>query len=583
LLLRLYILFLILLSATSFSQKLSKDSLSKRISHYLAKDNHEVDSLLYIITEYKKQKDLSNSDLVYGYDLYARFIAEMELFEKAIEEFKLAKEVISATNPEKDSLTAQCNQHIANIFFTLQKYDSCFYYAKQAFNKIPRKNILTNSENYQILGYQCFLNKDYTTAIDYYDKAISVRTNTKFECGATLVSEKKIRCYVALGQTALAIKLAKESASLAKECGDSNSEKLLYKFLSEEFEKSGNFKNAYYFQRKYFSITDSLSADLNKVSLAEVEAKFTNKLKTQENTLLKTENTNKQQLISRQNWIIILGSISIIVFITLLILFYRTSKQRKKLNLALSEQRDKIQIQNLQLERQHLLNQKIFSVVSHDFKEPLLSLELLLHNEKSIPLSSYERQKETVKQQLKQANLIMDNLLNWAKTELNIKPNQQVVSNPYSIANEIILQLHALMEPKKINPKNNIPATNSVNVPPDIVRIIFRNLLSNAIKYSYNEGDINLNYDVASDTYAIQDYGMGIPPDRLKLIFNQQVQSKLGTHNESGHGIGLNFVAELIHKYNGKIWMESKEEEETTVYFSFNKSSNGKPLVTIQN
>jgi signal transduction histidine kinase len=87
-----------------------------------------------------------------------------------------------------------------------------------------------------------------------------------------------------------------------------------------------------------------------------------------------------------------------------------------------------------------------------------------------------------VRHQLTQSGQILDNLLNWAKTELNLSPaNGNLRSNPYTVGEEVIKELAFVSSKKNIVIKNEIPPALMLKVPADILRIVTRNLLSNAL------------------------------------------------------------------------------------------------------
>jgi two-component system sensor histidine kinase/response regulator len=47
-------------------------------------------------------------------------------------------------------------------------------------------------------------------------------------------------------------------------------------------------------------------------------------------------------------------------------------------------------------------------------------------------------------------------------------------------------------------------------------------------------------------------------PAQVKKIFKGKMESRSGTQNESGTGMGLLFCEDLIEKCNGTIWVNSK-------------------------
>jgi len=88
-----------------------------------------------------------------------------------------------------------------------------------------------------------------------------------------------------------------------------------------------------------------------------------------------------------------------------------------------------------------------------------------------------------------------------------------------------------------------------------IERVIL-NVLANAIKFTKPNGDISVNmYDKGKDIIiSIKDTGMGIPNDKLNIIFDRfkQVDRSL-TRAHEGSGIGLSIVKSLVEMHKGTI------------------------------
>lgn len=92
-----------------------------------------------------------------------------------------------------------------------------------------------------------------------------------------------------------------------------------------------------------------------------------------------------------------------------------------------------------------------------------------------------------------------------------------------------------------------------------MVQSIIQNLVQNAVKYSKPNGKnsitITLNDTNNGVEIIIQDTGIGMEKQRVNQLFNQVVDSHVGTTNS--HGFGLYGVAQYVEKLNGKITAES--------------------------
>jgi len=109
-----------------------------------------------------------------------------------------------------------------------------------------------------------------------------------------------------------------------------------------------------------------------------------------------------------------------------------------------------------------------------------------------------------------------------------------------------------------------------VNADRDKIGQVINNFLSNAVKYSPAGTTINVAC-VAIDgraTVAVRDEGNGIKPEDQQKLFERYYRVKDQPVNIAGFGIGLYLCAEVIHRHNGRIWVESEPGKGSTFYFS---------------
>ena len=101
---------------------------------------------------------------------------------------------------------------------------------------------------------------------------------------------------------------------------------------------------------------------------------------------------------------------------------------------------------------------------------------------------------------------------------------------------------------------------------------IFTNLIKNAIKYT-RVGLVELGYVLNSSKtelqFFVKDTGIGIPTDRQAAIFERFIQADIqDTMALQGSGLGLTISRAYIEMLGGKIWVESKENNGSTFYFT---------------
>jgi two-component system sensor histidine kinase/response regulator len=107
------------------------------------------------------------------------------------------------------------------------------------------------------------------------------------------------------------------------------------------------------------------------------------------------------------------------------------------------------------------------------------------------------------------------------------------------------------------------------------VRQVVINLVSNGIKFT-DEGEVGLKVQVDADDstgrsvrFTISDTGIGIPPEKLKLIFDPFSQADSSTSRKyGGTGLGLTISARLVEIMGGRIWVESEPGRGAQFHFT---------------
>jgi signal transduction histidine kinase len=227
---------------------------------------------------------------------------------------------------------------------------------------------------------------------------------------------------------------------------------------------------------------------------------------------------------------------------------------------------------NKDLELLNIEKNKLFSIIAHDLRTPLGNLNQTLSLVASGTLTDAELSmimKKLSENAVYTAEML-DNLLNWSNTQMKGK---KVIIEKFKINTivvPIINQYQLLAEAKNIVIENHIVDTIEVVADKNMTQLVVRNLLSNAIKFSHRDGCILLNAvnEKNSVVVNITDTGIGISKHDMDGIFTNITFTRAGTAGEKGTGLGLPMCKEFVMLNNGTIWLDSRQGEGTTVYFS---------------
>ena len=105
---------------------------------------------------------------------------------------------------------------------------------------------------------------------------------------------------------------------------------------------------------------------------------------------------------------------------------------------------------------------------------------------------------------------------------------------------------------------------------------VLNNLISNGIKFTSSGGSVTIgahSTDHHAAEFFIKDTGIGIPEEELPLIFEKYKRGS-GVFSSDEHaagggvGLGLAICKSIVEAHKGKIWVESKVGEGTTVHFT---------------
>jgi signal transduction histidine kinase len=236
----------------------------------------------------------------------------------------------------------------------------------------------------------------------------------------------------------------------------------------------------------------------------------------------------------------------------------------------IENQNIQIAIQNKKLSETIQLKNKIFSVIAHDLRSPVVNILYMLNllKEKEFK-DKYDSFADASIQYSQQVINLLENMLVWGRGQedkIKFSPGK------HDLADIVLTNMSIFKETadKKDITVNFTQIGNSkAFFDKDLMDIIIRNLLSNAIKYTPKGGRISIllkDKTLAGEgiSLKIYDNGVGIPPVKQEYIFTStEIESTPGTENEKGTGFGLKLCYELIKINNGTITLESTEGEGT--------------------
>jgi len=229
-----------------------------------------------------------------------------------------------------------------------------------------------------------------------------------------------------------------------------------------------------------------------------------------------------------------------------------------------------VKTQQAQAEKLDLLNkenQKLFSIISHDLRSPLATIEGYLKeiSQSSIPAELKQKLEQELLLQTTNTAGMLDNLLFWSKNNLEGITFEPVRFNLVQVMSETLFILENSASRKGIKFICDSPSDLTLTGEPRQIEILIRNLIQNAIKFTMPGGEIKLVmfFNEKDLVLTVEDTGVGMSQVVLDELFVKNIESTFGTKNEKGIGIGLKLCVQIVQIHSGVISVESTLEKGT--------------------
>lgn len=241
-------------------------------------------------------------------------------------------------------------------------------------------------------------------------------------------------------------------------------------------------------------------------------------------------------------------------------------------NLEMQEQSRQLQLQTAELNQLNSLQNKLFSVISHDLKAPLYGLCNLFDSmqKQNMPATEIKAFVPDIKNDLNYALSLMENLLQWAKSQMQADHVRPQEINIKDIIDEVLHVLHLQAKAKEIHIENKTTSPVYAWADKDMINLVLRNLISNAIKFTAPGGHISIGTgEMSSFTEVyVQDSGAGISATEMNKINGKEFYTTNGTAQEQGTGLGLMLCKEFLVKNGSRLRIESEPGKGSTFSFA---------------
>lgn len=218
---------------------------------------------------------------------------------------------------------------------------------------------------------------------------------------------------------------------------------------------------------------------------------------------------------------------------------------------------------------------KFFNIIAHDLKNPFSTL--LSYSEtliKKFDRYDDERKIKMISNIHKASKLtyeLLENLLDWSRQQSGLLEKKPEMIDLYHLVYSNIELVNQKAASKSIHISSSLKPDTLAFGDSYMINLVLRNLISNALKFTGANGKIQVGCKTSKlyQEITVSDSGVGIVEEKIKNLFKIDVHNKsLGTHKETGSGLGLILCKEFAEENGGKINVISKPGEGSIFSFS---------------
>lgn len=539
---------------------------------------------LAAIKELEKQNLLK--DLSLAYSNLANAYYKVNAVEKSIE-FNLKARDIQQQLKDVTGLV-ESNIQLAELYSFKNENRKAIEFYEKALNISKNGADSLRGSIFPRLGSEYLKFNDFNKASQYLLEGLEINRKSNNKSGILLSLNSLGELNLQNNRLKLAEQLLYEAGTIAKRINNKPELLRYYKLMIALDSTQKQFDRAFIWQREYYNLKNSLNQSSSNFIVSdsvelEFNPDFEKEILSSDYPISSPEDIQEVHEEFDKFKLIFYGLLAALAIVsTFLVLIYLKRNSNIKYTQELEEKNLKIELQNQAFleQTEHLENvnnvkDKLFSIVSHDLKDSLSSINgfIDLLKDGSLSREEFDNLIPELSENANNASLLLFNLLNWSKSQMQSLEPKPTLFDVQEVFEEKVRLIEQRTENKGIELIDH-SLRDFAYADRSMFEIVVQNLLANALKFCKRGDTITISNHISNGNciISIADTGIGISKQNIDKLFKNSSFTTVGTNNEKGTGLGLSICKELVELNNGKIWVESTLNVGSTFYVQLPKS-----------
>ncbi len=539
-------------------------------------------ALLY----YERSTEIVPRSLSYLYNTIALNYRALSQYEESFRYFQKGLEY--AKMDKNESLMGLIMANTGRLFFLKGEYETALEYYEAGLElEMKSTSLQPVGRTFTSMAELFFYMNKPDSTWQYIGKALEIQQSINDMVGMSRTLSLMGFVQKREGNFHLALQNYNKSISLAERWEALEELRIALKGISRVYAVLGDYANAYNYYLQYSAIKERQFdiSHLSDINQLEEKLKFEEK-----------EREIQRLMLQRQKNLglfFVLIALFALFLTVLFFILYRMKNQSlyelRKQSDTISSQKNELLLLNERLteaknkaEEADKLKSVFLSNMSHEIRTPmnaiigfsnLLSDGAISENDRKMFVDIVQSNSKTLLQ-------LIDDIIDFSK----IEAGQLTITNREFVIDQLMEEIY-LQFFNKMQVRNDKDIVLSFTKPPGIrdcrvlgdparLNQVLSNLISNGIKFTPS-GVVEFGYSIEKDNdesfvrFYVRDTGIGISPEKQKLIFERFRQGEEGTTRPfEGTGLGLTIAKGIVDKMGGKMWVESIVNQGSTFYFT---------------